>query len=130
LGFASVIWAAAEERALVDAPDDNAQRPGWNVVVGASTLIAVAALLALAIPKLYQVEWTIIAVAIVAIAGFVGLRMWTGERAEGAYLDAVASGEKKDRALSAERAAASRLRGVSSLAGATAHEVNNLLQAI
>ncbi len=133
LGFSSMCWASAEERALASKPApivDTAPGSSWNAVVGASALIAISALAALAIRSLEGVEWTIIAVAVIATAGFVGLRMWTGDRTEDAYLDAVAVGEETERALTAERALASRLRGASSLADGTAHEVNNLLQAI
>lgn len=132
-GFVSICWAAAEERALIDAPRMQLaaeNTPSWNAIVGAIALIAVATLSADALHRLEGVEWTIVAVAVICAAGFVGLRMWTGERAEDAYLDAVAVGEEKERALSAERTRSSRLRAVSSLAGGTAHELNNLLQAI
>jgi len=133
LGFASICWASAEERALIDAPhtQGEAERlPSWNAIVGAIALISTVALGAVAMHRLEGPEWTIVAIAMFASAGFVGLRMWTGERAEDAYLDAVAVGEEKERALSAERTKSSRLRAVSSLAGGTAHELNNLLQAI
>lgn len=133
LGFAAMCWAAAEERALITAapPAHEAEKsPSWNANIGAIALIAVATLAADAVTRLEGREWPIVAVAILFAAGFVVLRMWTGERTEDVYLDAVAIGEQKDRALSAERTTASRLRAVSSLAGGTAHELNNLLQAI
>ncbi len=134
LGFVAMCWAAAEERALIDAPRmqiEAEKTPSWNAIVGAIALIAVATLSADALRRLEGgMEWTIVAIAVVCAAGFVGLRMWTGERAEDAYLDAVAVGEEKERALSLERTTSSRLRAVSSLAGGTAHELNNLLQAI
>jgi len=133
LGFASLCWASAEERSLAKSPTPvvaTALGASWNSVVRASALITIAAFAALAIQSLEGVEWTIIAISVVAAAGFVGLRMWTGDRTEDAYLDAVAVSEERERELAAERTIASRLRGASSLADGTAHEVNNLLQAI
>lgn len=133
VGFVSLAWAAAEERAIVarsPAPRESSGRSSWNALVGAVALIAIAALCSEALLRLEGVEWTIVAVAAVVLGMFTGLRMWTGERAEAAYLDAVAVGEEKERALTVERTRASRLRAVSSLAGGTAHELNNLLQAI
>lgn len=133
LGFASICWASAEERALIDAPHtriEAAKLPSWNAIVAAIALIATVAFAAVAMTRFEGLEWTIVAIAMLTSAAFVALRMWTGERAEDAYLDAVAVGEEKERALSAERTKSSRLRAVSSLAGGTAHELNNLLQAI
>jgi signal transduction histidine kinase len=134
LGFVSMCWAAAEERALIDAPRTQIEAektPSWNAIVGAIALIVVATLAADTLRRLEGgVEWTIIGIAVICAAGFIGLRMWTGERAEDAYLDAIAVGEEKERALTEERTKSSRLRAVSSLAGGTAHELNNLLQAI
>lgn len=133
LGFVAMCWAAAEERAVIAAarPDQEAENsPSWKGNINAIALIAVATLAADTLNRLGGLEWTIIAIALLLAAAFAGLRMWTGERAEDAYLDAVAVGEEKERALSAERTTASRLRAVSSLAGGTAHELNNLLQAI
>lgn len=133
LGFGAVCWAAAEERALLYRPQsarEPARQPSWNALFAAIALIATVGFASLSLHRLEGVEWTIIAIAMLAAAGFAALRIWTGERAEDAYLDAVAVGEEKERALTAERRASSRLRAVSSLAGGTAHELNNLLQAI
>lgn len=133
VGFVSICWAAAEERAVLARPvalAEPVRAPPWNGLVTAIASIALAALCSQGLLRLEGVEWTIVAVAAVLLGAFIGLRMWTGERAEDLYLDAVAVGEEKERALSAERATASRLRAASSLAGGTAHELNNLLQAI
>ncbi len=133
VGFLSICWASAEERAVLERPDASStpvKMPSWNAVVSAVALIALAGLCSDALLRLHGAEWTIVAVAAVILGAFVSLRMWTGERAEGAYLDAVAIGEERERALTAERGKSSRLRAVSSLAGGTAHELNNLLQAI
>ncbi len=132
VGFLSLAWASAEEQAIAARPPmpREAAGPSWNALVGAVALIALAALCSEALLRLEGVEWTIVAVAAVLLGMFTGLRMWTGERAEDAYLDAVAVGEEKERALTAERTRSSQLRAVSSLAGGTAHELNNLLQAI
>jgi len=133
LGFVSMCWAAAEERAVFRAPPSSVETtrtPSWNAMVGAIALIAIVSLVSVALNRLQGLEWTVIAVGVLVAAGFVAVRMWIGERAEDAYLDAVAVGEEKERALSAERTRSSQLRAVSSLAGGTAHELNNLLQAI
>ena len=131
-GMLSMWWAATEERALLGVREDGVvAAPGsWNAVVGAIAVVALTVLTAAALVRLDGLEWTIIGIAAIAAAGFVGLRMWTGDRAEGAYLDAIVEGEHQQRVLREERTKLSRLRGVSSLAGGTAHEVNNLLQAI
>lgn len=132
-GFAATWWAAAEERNLFDAapiPEVDRGNATWNALVGAVALIAIAALAFEGLIRLSGVETTIVGVAVVVAAAFVGLRMWAGQRTEDAYLDAVAVGEEKERELSEERGKVRRLRAVSSLAGGTAHELNNLLQAI
>ncbi len=133
VGFLSMCWAAAEERALLAEPHARLEAeklPSWNAVVGAIALIALAGLCGDAMLRLEGLEWTVIGLAGVVLGAFVAIRMWTGERAEDAYLDAVAVGEEKDRELSRERTNSSRLRAVSSMAGGTAHELNNLLQGI
>ena len=133
VGFLSICWAAAEERALLAQPHARPEAeklPSWNAVVGAIALIAIAGLCGDAMLRLEGVEWTVIGVAGVMLGTFVAIRMWTGELAEDAYLGAVAVGEEKDRELSLERTKSSQLRAVNSMAGGTAHELNNLLQAI
>lgn len=133
IGFLSMCWAAAEERALLADPHARERAetlPSWNAVVGAIALILLAALCGDAMVHLKGLEWTVIGIAAVVLATFVAIRMWTGERAEDAYQDAVAVGEENARELSLERTKSSRLRAVSSMAGGTAHELNNLLQAI
>ena len=118
VGFLSVCWAAAEERAVLRRADVAVvalKLPSWNAIVAAVALIALAGLCSDALLHLEGIEWTIVAVAAVVLGTFVGLRMWTGERAEDAYLDAIAVGEEKERALTAERTKSSRLRAVSSL---------------
>jgi signal transduction histidine kinase len=131
-GMLSMCWAATEERALLEVREDTVVKtsPSWNAVLGAIAIIALTALSADTIGRLDGVEWTIIGVATIVAVGFVGLRMWTSERFEAAYLDAVLDSEEKQRELSEERTKLSRLRAVGSLAGGTAHELNNLLQAI
>ncbi len=133
IGFLSIAWAAAEERALLAQPQaciDAEKLPPWNAVVGAIALISLAGLCGDAMLRLKGLEWTVIGIAAVVLGTFGALRMYTGERAQDAYLDAVAVGEEKDRELSLERTKSSRLRAVSSMAGGTAHELNNLLQGI
>ena len=132
-GMLVMCWAAAEERALLDDPalgTAEPEPPSWNAVVGAVTVVALGALSAETLGRLEGAEWTVIGIAIAAVAAFVGLRMWASGRIEDAYEGAVADGEAKARALTAERSQLTRLRAVGSLAGGTAHEVNNLLQAI
>jgi len=130
IGMLSVWWATFEERALLEVPargDLERDGPSWNGLVGAITMVALGALSADALGRLGGAEWWIIAVASAAAAGFVGMRMWANARMEVAYEGAVADKEAMTHALTAEQ---SRLRAVGSLAGGTAHELNNLLQAI
>ncbi|MCW5805712.1 MAG: hypothetical protein KIT31_25300 [Deltaproteobacteria bacterium] len=132
-GFLVVIWAAREERALAGAPAAaGAARGGSsaNAIVGAIVIVALGALGAKTLADLEGARWTIVAVATLVLATCVALRVWASGRLEVAYETAVAERESSARALSAERDQSARLRGAGSLARGTAHEVNNVLQAI
>ena len=131
VGMLCVAWAAYEERALIGQPVVvGRSEPSSNAVVGAVALVALATLGADTLGNLDGAEWSLAALAVVVLAGCVALRMWASNRLEDAYQTAVAEGEATTRALDAERGQAARLRGVGSLASGTAHEVNNLLQAV
>ena len=131
VGMLCVAWAAYEERALIDQPAV-VDRPetSSNAVVGAVGLVVLGTLGAGALSNLEGVQWVLVALAVVVLAGCVALRMWASNRLEEAYQTAVAQREATTRALDAERGQAAQLRGVGSLAIGTAHEVNNLLQAV
>ncbi|MDB4960366.1 MAG: hypothetical protein JWP01_365 [Myxococcales bacterium] len=131
IGFLSLSWAAAEERALRDVPEESPEREAsWSAIVGAVAVVALTALSADAIQRLDGIEWTIIVIAAVTAAGFMGLRMWASGRLEEAYQGALAEGEQQARALDLECTRTTRLRAVGSMATGTAHEVSNLIQAI
>ena len=123
VGMLCIAWAAYEERALIGQPalDDRPEKSS-NAVAGAVALVVLGTLGADAL-TLEGVEWSLVAIAVVVLAGCVALRMWMSNRLEDAY-------QATTRALDAERGHAARLRGVGSLAVGTAHEVNNLLQAV
>ena len=133
VGMLLLIWAAHEERSLQARPRilvDEREPSAGNAIVGAVVIVALGALGADRIAALGGLEWTVMSLAVVLLAGCIGLRVWASGRLEDAYATAVEDGASTARALVAEREAMTRLRGVGPLAGGTAHEVNNLLQAI
>ena len=131
-GFLLIIWAAREERALVGVHTIAARREpaSPDAVVGAIVIAAIGALGARTVISLEGAHWMLVAAATLFLAACVAVRVWVGGRLEDAYADAVAEGESKTRALTVERDRSARLRGAGSLTRGTAHEVNNMLQAI
>ncbi len=132
-GFLLVIWAAREERALVGVPTsvaDHRESASPDAVVGAIVIVAIGALGAKTVVDLEGAHWMLVVAATLFLAACVAVRVWASGRLEHAYANAVAAGESKTRALTAERDLSARLRGAGSLARGTAHEVNNMLQAI
>lgn len=133
VGMLGVGWAAYEERGLTQLPAGIVdEREPWssNALVGAIVIVALGVLGADRLAALEGVKWTIVAVAVIALAACVALRVWASGKLEDAYVTAVEDGASTARALVAERAKLVSLRGVGPLAGGTAHEVNNLLQAV
>jgi signal transduction histidine kinase len=133
IGMLSLCWAAAEERALLDAPDadERATAPtSWNAIVVAVALVALVGFLVDAADALRGGTWLVLAIAAGGGLGCVILRMWAAERLEEAYRGALADGAAKGQALAAALTDGRRWRAVGTVAGGTAHEVNNLLQAI
>jgi signal transduction histidine kinase len=130
-GFLLIVWAAREERALVGVRTIAEREPASpDAVVGAIVIAAIGALGARTVISLEGAHWMLVAVATLFLAVCVAVRVWVGGRLEDAYADAVADGESKTRALTVERDRSARLRGAGSLTRGTAHEVNNMLQAI
>lgn len=133
VGMLLLTWAAREERSLQGLSgtlDDERDPSAGNAIVGAVVIVALGALGADRIAALGGLEWTVVSLAVVLLASCIGLRVWASGRLEDAYAIAVEDGANSARALVAEREAMTKLRGVGPLAGGTAHEVNNLLQAI
>jgi signal transduction histidine kinase len=133
VGLLSVWWASVEERVLLAEGDKTVheiESTSWAPIVVAVALIALVGFWIGASDHLHGWSWIVLGVGALAAAAFVGLRIWAAERVESAYRDALADGEATTRALVQERGSATRWRSVGTVAGGTAHEINNLLQAV
>jgi signal transduction histidine kinase len=133
VGMLALCWAGDEERALRDAAADDAHAAeprGWHSLVAAVAVLALVGFLVDAAGALRGWSWLVLAVAAVAALGFVALRMWAAEQLDDAFRGAIADGEAKSQALARARTDSNRWRALGTVAGGTAHEVNNLLQAI
>lgn len=131
VGLLSLSWAAVEERTVRDTSELPRERnASWTAVVGGVLVVALAALSADALQRLRDPEWILVILAGLAAAGLLGLRMWASGRLEEDYQGALSQGEQVVRALEGERSNAIRLRALGSMTPGTAHEINNLIQAI
>ena len=88
VGMLLLIWAARQERSLQVLPRSfvDAREPSaGNAIVGAVVIVVLGALGEVVIVALGGLEWTVMSLAVVLLAGCIGLRVWAGGCLEDAW---------------------------------------------